>query len=195
MNDFAYSLIYSVDKLSMVDGSEVEVYNQAEKYFANIVFSMLVQATQTTGNYEESYRQVVSVRKGLLDVLNSFAKGIERSFKDFDKLKKSFVEFERFKNEEFPEYVKFYHPKAAISFFKKLKKEDYTYVEAGRLIGKSRQTISQYKRKGSNGFFKGGRKVSKKDIYLNYLNTKCDSIQYEVTFPIEEYLTRRRLKK
>ena len=105
-------------------------------------------------------------------VLSAISKGVDANKSVESKTQEGLAKIQKFR-EEYPFYVDIRASKEQLAFIEKLKKEEYTQIEAAKLLGITRQTLGKYIKESTHGFRYNpkSKKVAKEQLY-NYFTNK-----------------------
>jgi len=166
------SIFMNLNYLYESEVTEEEIEKDVKKFFDAYTLSYL-GLIKDFSDYSVVKRKMIKTRDEYCHLLQTIKVSIDKILLTLDKNVDGIKETFEFRK-EYPIYVRLNHPKEAIKFFEKIDKEDienkgFSYSKASKLIGISRQTISNWSKKGINGFtFKGELKVSKQELYDYY---------------------------
>lgn len=159
---------FAIDK----EISEQVIQDEVRDY----VYSLGLKSVTSNTDPTLTYDQMANFRNWVKQFMDEVITVTNQVISNLGNMQKKMQEVRVFR-EDFPEYVKINDPQEAIEFYNGLDKDWYTYNEAAKLIGISRQTLSKYAKNHEYGFSLSGEKagVSKQQIYFYYRNQMCNN--------------------
>jgi len=135
--------------------------------FVDFITSDYITYPNSKEQIKNSIKRMRELTKTLLTCID---KGFENSLKKIDTIYNKIDEIQKF-TETNPTFLSINDPVECKRFYKKLDKDEYNHIEVSKLLGTTRQTISNYFKSGKFGNFKtiGKNKITKEGLYRYYV--------------------------